>query len=71
MKDRRLLFHVHGRKFYLSPPRRPGGPYYIRFGLRQTLESVFARHLSLRYELRRYAGELVKPKGRRAIGTSG
>jgi hypothetical protein len=31
MKDRRLLFHVHGRKFYLAPPRRPGGPYYIRF----------------------------------------
>ena len=31
MKDSRLLFHVHGRKFYLSPPRRPGGPYYIRF----------------------------------------
>ena len=30
-KDRRLLFHVHGRKFYLAPPRRPGGPYYIRF----------------------------------------
>jgi len=30
MKDRRLLFHVHGRKFYLAP-RRPGGPYYIRF----------------------------------------
>ena len=31
MKDRRLLFHVHGRKFYLAPPRRAGGPYYIRF----------------------------------------
>src|SRR6266446_3384119 len=31
MKDRRLLFHVHGRKFYLAPPRRPGGPYDIRF----------------------------------------
>jgi integrase len=31
VKDRRLLFHVHGRKFYLAPPRRPGGPYYIRF----------------------------------------
>ena len=31
MKDSRLLFHVHGRKFYLAPPRRPGGPYYIRF----------------------------------------
>jgi hypothetical protein len=31
MKDRHLLFHVHGRKFYLAPPRRPGGPYYIRF----------------------------------------
>src|SRR5439155_10198482 len=31
MKDRRLLFHVHGRKFYLAPPRRLGGPYYIRF----------------------------------------
>ena len=31
MKDRRLLFHVHGRKFYLAPPRRTGGPYYIRF----------------------------------------
>jgi len=31
MKDRRLLFHVRGRKFYLAPPRRPGGPYYIRF----------------------------------------
>ena len=26
-----LLFHVHGRKFCLAPPRRPGGPYYIRF----------------------------------------
>jgi hypothetical protein len=25
------LFHLHGRKFYLAPPRRPGGPYYIRF----------------------------------------
>ena len=22
---------MHGRKFYLAPPRRPGGPYYIRF----------------------------------------
>ena len=31
MKDVRLLFRVHGRKFYLAPPRRPGGPYYIRF----------------------------------------
>src|SRR5437764_13046366 len=31
MKDSRLLFYVHGRKFYLAPPRRPGGPYYIRF----------------------------------------
>jgi hypothetical protein len=31
MKERRLLFHVHGRTFYLPPPRRPGGPYYIRF----------------------------------------
>lgn len=31
VKDRRLLFHVHGRKFYLAPPRRLGGPYYIRF----------------------------------------
>jgi integrase len=31
LKDRRLLFHVHGREFYLAPPRRPGGPYYIRF----------------------------------------
>ena len=30
-QNRRLLFHVHGRKFYLAPPRRPGGPYYIRF----------------------------------------
>jgi hypothetical protein len=31
MKDHRLLIVVHGRKFYLAPPRRPGGPYYIRF----------------------------------------
>jgi len=31
MKDARLLFHVHGRKFNLAPPRRRGGPYYIRF----------------------------------------
>src|ERR1041385_8798053 len=31
MKDRRLLFHVQGRKFYLAPQRRLGGPYYIRF----------------------------------------
>jgi integrase len=31
MKDRRLLFQVHGRKFYLAPPRQAGGPYYIRF----------------------------------------
>ena len=31
MKDSRLLFHVHGRKFYLAPLRRTGGPYYIRF----------------------------------------
>jgi hypothetical protein len=31
MKDPRLLFHVHGRKFCLAPPRRPGGAYYIRF----------------------------------------
>jgi hypothetical protein len=31
MKDPRLLFHVQGRKFYLAPPRRVGGPYYIRF----------------------------------------
>ena len=31
MKDSRLLFHVQGRKFYLAPPRRAGGPYYIRF----------------------------------------
>jgi hypothetical protein len=31
VKDSRLLFRVHGRKFYLAPQRRPGGPYYIRF----------------------------------------
>ena len=31
MKDRRLLFRMHGRIFYLAPPRRPGGSYYIRF----------------------------------------
>src|SRR4030095_16419152 len=31
MKDVRLLFHVHGGKFYVAPPRGPGGPYYIRF----------------------------------------
>jgi hypothetical protein len=31
MKERRLMFHVHSRKFFLAPPRRPGGPYYIRF----------------------------------------
>src|SRR5436309_11268494 len=31
VKDARLLFRVHGRKFFLAPPRRPGGPYYIRF----------------------------------------
>ena len=31
MKDARLSFHIHGRKFFLAPPRRPGGPYYIRF----------------------------------------
>ena len=31
MKDKQLLVVVHGRKFYLAPPRRPGGPYYIRF----------------------------------------
>ena len=31
MKDPRLLFYVHGRKFYLAPPRKIGGPYYIRF----------------------------------------
>jgi hypothetical protein len=31
MRDRRLLFHVHGRKFYLTPPLRLAGRYYIRF----------------------------------------
>lgn len=31
MQDRRLLFHAHGRKFYLAPPLRLGGLYYIRF----------------------------------------
>lgn len=31
VKEGRLLVVVHGRKFYLAPPRRPGGPYYIRF----------------------------------------
>ena len=31
VKEPRLLVVVHGRKFYLAPPRRPGGPYYIRF----------------------------------------
>jgi integrase len=31
VKNDRLLVVVHGRKFYLAPPRRPGGPYYIRF----------------------------------------
>jgi len=31
VKDPRLLVQVHGRKFYLAPPRRVGGPYYIRF----------------------------------------
>jgi len=31
VKDARLAFQVHGRKFYLAPQRRPGGPYYIRF----------------------------------------
>ena len=31
VRDARLSFHVHGRKFFLAPPRRLGGPYYIRF----------------------------------------
>src|SRR4051794_18428112 len=31
MKDARLSFQVHGRTFFLAPPRRRGGPYYIRF----------------------------------------
>src|SRR5215475_2792457 len=31
VKNNRLLVVVHGRKFYLAPPRPPGGPYYIRF----------------------------------------
>jgi hypothetical protein len=31
VNEKRLLVVVHGRKFYLAPPRRPGGPYYIRF----------------------------------------
>ena len=31
LKDRRLTFQVHGRKIFLVPLRRQGGPYYIRF----------------------------------------
>ena len=31
MKESRLSFKVHGRTFFLAPPRRAGGPYYIRF----------------------------------------
>src|SRR5882724_3286780 len=29
VKDARLSFHVHGRKFFLAPPRRPGGPWRV------------------------------------------
>jgi hypothetical protein len=49
MKDPRLLFHVHGRKFYLAPPRRVGGPYYIRFEPPSNgAKSVRTVHRSLR-----------------------
>ena len=49
MKDRRLVFDVHGRKFYLAPPRRPGGPYYIRFEPpSNSAKRVHAVHRSLR-----------------------
>ena len=49
MKDRRLMFHVHGRKFFLSPPRRQGGPYYIRFDPPSNCrKGVRAVHRSLR-----------------------
>src|SRR5437016_5804342 len=52
MKDRRLLFQVHGRKFYLAPPRRVGGPYYIRFEPRSnTGKHVRTVHRSLRTNL--------------------
>jgi hypothetical protein len=30
-KDDRLIFRVQGRRFKLSSPRFPGGPFYIRF----------------------------------------
>jgi len=43
------MFHVHGRKFFLAPPRRPGGPYYIRFEPPSTCRKGFrVVHRSLR-----------------------
>ena len=42
------MFHVHGRKFFLAPPRRPGGPYYIRFEPPSNCRKVRTVHRSLR-----------------------
>jgi hypothetical protein len=40
---------VHGRKFYLAPPRRLEGPYYIRFESPSNCEKrVRVVHRSLR-----------------------
>jgi integrase len=61
MKDRRFLFHVHGRKFYLAPPRRAGGPYYIRFEPpSNSRKGVRTVHRSLRTNIIAAAKERAK-----------
>ena len=49
VKDVRLSFRVHGRKFFLTPPRWPGGPYYIRLEPPSTFGALRSHvHRSLR-----------------------
>jgi hypothetical protein len=53
--------HVHGRKFFLAPPRRPGGPYYIRFELPSNCRGrIAAVHRSLRTTVVAAAKERAK-----------
>jgi hypothetical protein len=55
------MFHVHGRKFFLAPPRRPGGPYYIRFEPPSNGRSrIGAIHRSLRTTVVAAAKERAK-----------
>src|SRR4030095_3199831 len=58
------MFMVHGRKFYLAPPRRPGGPYYIRF---EPPSNCRARARVVHRSLRTTEAAVAKVRAKRII----